>query len=328
MTSHPKISIITPSYNQGHFIEETINSVLSQNYPNLEYIIIDGGSTDNTVEVIKKYEDRLTYWVSEPDQGQTDAINKGFKMATGEIINWLNSDDLLAPNTLITIANHFLENKHVGFVYGQIIEFDEEKFHPLTYFPKDDLPYRYFYEFPFAQPACFYKRTIVEHVGWLNEDFKFTMDLDLFVRILANYDALQINNVLAYFRWHDTSKSSTLGDIAKKEKIKVFSTLYRSAGFTRSINLLKELDLYTPMSVEYSITNEELLNNEFRIIRGYLLPFINRYYISGDYDKTRKIITFFKQNAPEYLNHPHLVRKIKMLRMPDFFIGMYRKLKN
>jgi glycosyltransferase involved in cell wall biosynthesis len=103
----PKISIITPSYNQGHFIEETITSVLDQGYPNLEYIIMDGGSKDNTVEVIKKYEKHITYWVSERDKGQSDAINKGFARATGDVINWLNSDDYYAKGTLQKVGEVF-----------------------------------------------------------------------------------------------------------------------------------------------------------------------------------------------------------------------------
>ena len=98
--NHPKISIITPSFNQGRYIEQTIRSVIEQDYPNLEYIIIDGGSTDETVDIIKKYQDRIAFWVSEADSGQSDAINKGFLKSSGEIINWLNSDDYMAPGTL------------------------------------------------------------------------------------------------------------------------------------------------------------------------------------------------------------------------------------
>src|SRR5687768_13083798 len=103
----PKISIITPSYNQGRFIEETILSVINQNYPNLEYIIIDGGSTDNTVEIIRKYEQHLAYWVSEKDGGQSEAINKGFKKATGDIVCWINSDDFFMPGALSKVADCF-----------------------------------------------------------------------------------------------------------------------------------------------------------------------------------------------------------------------------
>ena len=114
----PRISIVTPSYNQGQFIEETIRSVLQQGYPNLEYIIIDGGSTDNSVEIIKKYEEYLTYWVSEPDDGQYDAINKGFSRATGEIMAWLNSDDMYVPWTFKTVAEIFDKFEFVNWITG------------------------------------------------------------------------------------------------------------------------------------------------------------------------------------------------------------------
>src|ERR1051325_4216859 len=110
MKQLPLITIITPSYNQGQFIEETILSIINQDYPRLEFIIIDGGSTDNTVDIIKKYADRITYWVSEKDKGQSNAINKGLHKATGDIINWINSDDQLMPGALTAVAKHFLAN--------------------------------------------------------------------------------------------------------------------------------------------------------------------------------------------------------------------------
>ena len=114
--TYPKISVITPSYNQGIYIEETIQSVLNQNYPNLEYIIIDGGSSDSTVEVIKKYESKIDFWVSEKDKGQADAINRGFAKATGDILCWLNSDDYFFPDTLKYVASQLnIEKKEILF---------------------------------------------------------------------------------------------------------------------------------------------------------------------------------------------------------------------
>src|SRR5450759_2806690 len=119
-----KISVITPSYNQGQFLEETILSVINQNYPNLEYFIIDGGSTDNSIEIIKKYEKHLTYWVSEKDNGQAHAINKGFKKATGDIVCWINSDDLLIQGAINTISNYFSRNPDVQFINGYTLRID------------------------------------------------------------------------------------------------------------------------------------------------------------------------------------------------------------
>ena len=123
----PRITIITPSFNQGLFIEETILSIIDQGYPNLEYIIMDGGSQDETVETIKKYESRISYWVSEKDKGQSDAINKGLHKATGDIINWINSDDQLTPGSLWLIAQHFIDNPDAVMVHGRIEYFGGTK---------------------------------------------------------------------------------------------------------------------------------------------------------------------------------------------------------
>src|SRR6266513_4869973 len=119
--SEPRISIITPSFNQAQFLEETILSVLNQRYPNLEYIVIDGGSTDGCVDVIKRYEDRLAFWVSEPDRGQPHAINKGLAKATGEIVAFINSDDVYLPGALSTVASHFIESPERGWLCGDTL---------------------------------------------------------------------------------------------------------------------------------------------------------------------------------------------------------------
>src|SRR4030066_2441490 len=122
--SYPKISVITPSYNQGQFIEETIISVIGQKYPELEYIIIDGGSTDNSTAIIRKYERDLAYWISEKDSGQSEALNKGFKKASGDIVCWINSDDLLLPGSLKIVAEYFWKHPDVMFINGNTLRID------------------------------------------------------------------------------------------------------------------------------------------------------------------------------------------------------------
>jgi len=207
----PKISIVTPSYNQGEFLESTINSVLSQNYPNLEYIIVDGASTDNSVDIIKKYESSLAYWVSEPDKGQSNALNKGFRRVTGELVGWLNSDDLYMPNTLKTIGEYFKNNAKADMAYGDQADIDEKgrvfralrslKFSRLAFLSRGRL---------ISQPTAFFKRKIFGEIGYVDESLPWVMDYEFFLRIaFAGYHIHHIPQILAKFRYHKGSKTVT-----------------------------------------------------------------------------------------------------------------------
>jgi len=212
---YPKISIITPSYNQGHYIEQTILSVIGQGYPNLEYIIIDGGSTDNTVEIIKKYADKITYWVSEPDKGQSDALNKGLQKCTGEIFNWINSDDYFEEGSFFKIAQYFTENPTCEMLCGYCSYFDSETlqqtfFHRLEIF---DTLEETLIQQKINQPASFYKLSIIETLGGINKDLHYCMDLDLWFRYLVQFgqeNILLVEDTFAHFRLHDESKTVQL----------------------------------------------------------------------------------------------------------------------
>jgi len=225
--SLPKISIVTPSFNQGHFIEETILSIINQNYPNLEYIIIDGGSTDNTVEIIKKYEKHLAYWVSEKDSGQSEAINKGFKKATGDIICWINSDDFFMPGALIKVGEFFKNNRSLDLLNGHCLLIDEHSNILSNHFIlKQKKWYAERGIYYVSQPSMFWKRSILDAVGFLREDFHAVMDKELLIRIFRNdFKIGHINKILAAFRMHSTSKSSEgvskifLRDSAELEKM-------------------------------------------------------------------------------------------------------------
>ena len=206
----PKISVITPSYNQGKFIEETILSVINQNYSKIEYIIVDGGSTDNTIEIIKKYEQHLFYWISEKDNGQSGAINKGFKKATGELICWLNSDDILIEGALNKVVNLFKNNEKLDMVNGNLLLIDEKSNILSGHFIlKQKIWYAKNGVYYVTQPSMFWKRKIFDSIGLLREDFHATMDREFLIRVFkSNFKIGHTEKMLAGFRMHNTSKSS------------------------------------------------------------------------------------------------------------------------
>jgi glycosyltransferase involved in cell wall biosynthesis len=210
----PRITIITPSYNQEQFIEETIRSVLLQGYPNLEYIIIDGGSTDKSIEIIKKYEPWIAYWVSEKDNGQSHAINKGFQQSTGEITNWLCSDDLLLPNALRTVVFKFLLSPDVGVVVGKAYQTYEnatgETYKTNTVGPRDEIdidlmPATHF----IPQPSTFYQRKYLDRSPPVLESYSYAMDFELWNYFKAKGVSWKIaQEILSVMRNHESNKST------------------------------------------------------------------------------------------------------------------------
>ena len=179
----PKISVITPCFNHVEFVDATMRSIHGQGYPNLEHIVIDGGSTDGSVPIIASYEDKLAYWVSEPDEGQTDALIKGFDRATGEIYCWLNSDDLFEPNTLQEVAGFFTANPDVQFVYGDSrwIDRNGRGIKPKREHGWNQFVWLYDHNY-IGQPSAFWRADLYQAVGGLDISFDMAMDADLWVR--------------------------------------------------------------------------------------------------------------------------------------------------
>ncbi len=265
----PLISIVTPNYNQGEFIEETIRSVLLQGYPNLEYIIIDGGSTDNSVEIIKKYQQFLAYWVSEKDQGQSDGINKGLKLCTGDYVAWMNADDCYLANYLTTI---FVEKKGYlfDFIYGNTFcgTSLETKFfrdrQETKNFKLENLLLAFKGEkFVIPSQSVFVSKQLMKKVGFLADDLYYCMDMDWFMRMsLEKPNTLRLNEPMTFYRTHAQAKTCIntnngnreeainlakkyLPHLSKKEQIKL----------TKTINFNNEFVLYKQNKKPKSLVN-------------------------------------------------------------------------
>lgn len=213
----PTISIITPSLNQGQFIENSIQSVLSQGYPNLEYLIMDGGSSDNTLSILDLYSDRLK-WFSEKDSGQTDAINKGLQMAGGDIVGYLNADDLLLPESLSRVARLFMEAPNIMWVTGQCRIIDEqgrETRRLITTYKNMWLRFRSLSSLLItdyiSQPATFWRAGILKELGYLDESLHYAMDYEFWLRLYSKYPLFFIPEYLAAFRIHKQSKNTNAG---------------------------------------------------------------------------------------------------------------------
>jgi glycosyltransferase involved in cell wall biosynthesis len=251
--TYPRITLVTASFNQGDFLEETIHSVLGQNYPDLEYIIMDGGSTDKSVEIIRKYEKHLTYWHSQPDKGQSDALCQGFARATGTLMNWVNSDDLLAPGALHHVAGLYDENPGAEIIAGSIGRFNKspadifEKYDSKGWCPEGFLCCAATGSFAFNQPGAFFSRALFERVGGLDTGLHMCMDYDVFLKMCElKPQIVYTKRITAYFRHHEGSKT-TCGNVKNlilehSELLQIFNASQRRIGMpanrARNVNLL------------------------------------------------------------------------------------------
>lgn len=266
----PLISIVTPSYNQGRFIEGTIRSVLLQGYPSLEYIIIDGGSTDASLEVIRKYGKWLVYWASEPDKGQAHAINKGFQRATGEILAWLNSDDQYCTKTLHLVARHFQDHPDIGLLFGDCIMIDAEgAIVDCIKGKQSDLKQLLMGNF-IPQPSAFFHRRAWEAIDGLDVTLHFALDYDLWIRMMLNgVRSHYIPTSLSRFRWHGASKSRKYLEQFGFEYLAILERVFREHlnGRLRGVKLQAYHQGFRMIDAVYQQGIDEGKNREGEILR-------------------------------------------------------------
>jgi glycosyltransferase involved in cell wall biosynthesis len=218
MPKLPKISIIIPTFQQGRFIARTLESIVSQGYGDLEIIVMDGGSTDETAEIIARYREHIAIYISGKDDGQSDAIRRGFEQATGEVITWLNSDDTYTPGTLDAVGQFFLTHPGCRFVYGDRDMIDEsDRVIARRRQPDFNMGVMLYCHMTVPQMSAFWRRDLYEEAGGMDPAFRFCMDYDLFVRMARISPPVRLPVVLANFRLHGESKTSNLEDVRRAE---------------------------------------------------------------------------------------------------------------
>lgn len=223
MSNQLLVSVITPSYNQAPYLEATISSVLEQDYPHIEYIVMDGGSTDGSVDIIRRYQDRLAYWTSEPDNGQAHAINRGFGLATGHILAWLNSDDTYEPGAIKRVIETFKSYPAAELVYGEGWYVDEEgqRIQPCHFVRRSFQAIYIVNKNPILQPAAFWRRGLWNKVGPLDQNLHWVFDWEWFIRASRQTPFQYVPHFLANYRIHSEAKTRTGGMARRMEHARV-----------------------------------------------------------------------------------------------------------
>ena len=264
MNTLPKISIVTPSFNQGQFLRETIESVLEQNYLDLEYFIVDGGSTDNSVDIIREYKNHIDWWVSEKDEGQTDAIMRGFNRATGELFAWVNSDDVLFPGCLKAVADCYLKNGRPDLIHTNVAYIDSES--RISRFIRVPCQSRFFFfrgVWHGAAPSIFYRTSLFGDVGGLNRKYYLSMDVDIWVRLMKTEARVaHIPRYLGGFRWHDSAKTvqslKTRKAQENSETTEILNANLPRSNQSRRAFWRKVYNLYQVLNLNYLLAYKDL----------------------------------------------------------------------
>jgi len=283
----PTITVVTPSLNQGPFLEELIRSVLLQGYPRLEFIIIDGGSRDQSCDIIRKYESRLAHWVSEPDRGQSDAINKGFRRATGDLIAWQNADDFYYPGAFRRLALASLQHPDSDIFYGQKDVVDEQgKF--IATAPCSAPTFVSMIGGPCIQSeVTFFRKRVFESGMSLDESFHYFMDFEFFWRLLlAGFRFKQVEGIRAGFRQHPGAKSSRMAETMQCEAFRIYHSALRSTRLPASARSGVLTALLTECKNDFGNYRFKLFRSHAREALGLPMPWRNRLALIGRYCAT------------------------------------------
>jgi glycosyltransferase involved in cell wall biosynthesis len=324
----PRITIITPSFQQAAFLEQTIQSVVAQHYPNLEFFVIDGGSTDGSVEIIRRYEPHITRWVSEKDKGQSDAINKGLRWATGDVISWLNSDDLLMPNALHRVARLFAEHPQTWVVHGRTRLFGkgfttQEKGAPL---PCPEA--LYLGKLPFPQPSAFFSCEALQAVGLIDTSLHYGMDYDLFLRMYLQGGAfVATDEVFSGYRLHKDAKGVAVQAGFAHDYARIFARLLNSVAASGSL-LQAAYAANLPLSEEkmHYIIKRQLSADWLRTaLLENTLARLSFLYEALALPEARLLANFLISEAPEFCStYPQIAQIASRSRLPAALIRLLR----
>ena len=330
---YPKISIVTPTLNQGEFLEQTMCSVLDQNYPNLEYIVIDGGSTDDTLKILKKYEKHLKYWISEKDSGQSDAINKGLSRCAGDIFNWLNSDDYYEPGALLNVGRAFIDHPRVDVVCGRERAFDNADSSVVKIYQGTEIAKpieELIYEGIIDQPPTFFRKSIVDALGRLPVQLHFTMDSYWWTLYLLTYGkkkVIKIDDILTNFRLHDNSKGISRQDLFTNDRnvirLALATTLHLPGFITEylSQHTTFEIDgLFEDLNASDQVSLERLTE----VFCRKIFPVA---YYQRRYDSARKAFLYYVRHnkGKEIATYQNFVYFLKLILLPEFFVEWLRR---
>ena len=262
--NYPSISVIVPSFNQGQFIEETLLSIIGQQYPNLEILVIDGGSTDNTVEILEKYSSQIAYWHSKKDQGQADAINQGISLSSGDVICWLNSDDMFMPGALLDVGSRFRERTDESYlIYGAtvIIKESDEIISSDAQIPGSFDAFKLTYTSYMSQPSTFWTRKLVQSVGKLEIKYNYVLDWEWFIRASKVTEFEYVPKFYSIYRYHPSHKTSNGGVQRRKEIVEVvenYSSDYWKTIYHKVDKKYEEIDKILSLFVKAKVRGVSL----------------------------------------------------------------------